>query len=163
MFTSLIIALVWCKQLFCYTHIHRYYTFGLKDQQVGFMLKYFTGIHMCKRLKSLKLPQKTWIGVNSLPASAIIPAKNTAPQGLLNLKVYRYVVLFRNKSIELIALQFHWYARDLAGRNPAGSKVAITLIWNGLDWAFLWIFNAHLWQGFSYAQRYNTVSSDCNF
>lgn len=88
MFTSLIIALVWCKQLFCYTHIHRYYTFGLKDRQVGIMPKYSTAIHMRKRLKSLKLPQKIWTGVNFLPASAIKhPAKNTAPEGLLNLKL----------------------------------------------------------------------------
>lgn len=29
----------WCKQLFCYTHKHRYYTFGLKDLRLLIMPK----------------------------------------------------------------------------------------------------------------------------
>lgn len=87
MFTSLIIALVWCKQLLLYTHTQVLYLWAKRLTRYRVMLKYSTAIHMCKRLKSLKLPQKTWIGVNSFPASAIIPAKITALEGLLNLKV----------------------------------------------------------------------------
>lgn len=134
MFTSLIIALVWCKQLFCYTHIHRYYTFGLKDRQVGVMPKYFTAIHMCKRLKSFKLPQKTWRGVNSLPASAIIPAKNRAPEGLLNPKVQtcvfiqKLIHLINCFTVLLIAQEFD---RQVSSRSKSSDH--INLKWFGLS------------------------------